>query len=314
MDVRQRWNRQLKNSISGGGIMLPQIDPFNPSVFYVSDGLFSTYASMRFRKLSLATGQELATVLTRDAVRCMYCSETHIYAFLNKRILKLDRSALTVAGIYQEKIPRSTDYVGLGGADVFLMANWNAPSMSVLDVQTQRIRRKKIDGCCGIFLAGADMFLIFNYNSILEYSLQSNRLSKIADTEPYTKCVMGNSGRAYLLCVTYSPTLSSFDEYKILIYSFVPRPKIERIVSIPKEISVQRGNINFRLSKDEQWLYLFDDHFIWVYSLYEDRIIAWHTFPSALILTVFPENKNTLVLTFSNTQNENTASLWELKL
>ena len=47
---------------------------------------------MRLRKLPIETGEELASVLTRDAARCIYFEKEYIYAFLNKRVLKLDRN------------------------------------------------------------------------------------------------------------------------------------------------------------------------------------------------------------------------------
>ena len=54
MRVEQKWTIQMKNSIDA--VMLPQTDPFDKAVFYVSDGLRSTFSSMRFRKLSMETG------------------------------------------------------------------------------------------------------------------------------------------------------------------------------------------------------------------------------------------------------------------
>jgi len=313
MDVNQKWTIQMKNSISGGGIMLPQTDSFDASVFYVSDGLFSTYSGMRFRKLSIETGEEVANILTKDGVRCIYCDKEYIYAFLNKRILKLHRSDLTIANTYKEKIPRYTDYVDSDGIDVFLLANWNASSLSVFDLQTQHIHKKKIDGCCGIFRTESDTFLIFNYVSILEYSLKSNKLNKIADTEKYTKCGRGKSGRTYLLCVNYSPTVSGLDGYKIIIYSFVSKPSIEKVIPIPEEIcSHLCGDVNFRLSEDEKWLYLFDAKSIWIYSLHEDKIIFRHTFQFEYILNIFAEKS--LVITSCNLKKENKVASWEIKI
>lgn len=107
MRVEQKWTIQMKNSIDA--VMLPQTDTFDKAVFYVSDGLRSTFSSMRFRKLSMETGEEQANVLTRDGTRCIYCDKEYIYAFLNKRILKLHRSDLTIADEYKERIPRYTD-------------------------------------------------------------------------------------------------------------------------------------------------------------------------------------------------------------
>lgn len=313
MSVNQKWIIQMKNNISG--IMLPTIDPFDKSVFYVSDGLLSTYSSMRFRKLSVETGEELANVLTRDGTRCIYCDREYLYVFLNRRILKLHRSDLTVANAYKEKIPRYTDYVDSDGADIFLLGNYNADSLSVFDLRTNRTRRKKIGGCCGIFNTGSDTFFIFNYDSILEYSLKDNKLNKIADTERYTKCVRGKSGRAYLLCggVHYSgPEITSAD-YKILIYSFAPETRIEKVISVPEEIcSHLCSAISFRLSEDEKWLYLFDGKAIWIYSICEQEIIFQHTFQSGYIQNVFVEKS--FVITSCSSQNEHEAAGWEIKI
>ena len=93
MRVNQKWSIQPKNNIAGmGDVILPTIDAIGKSVFYVSDGHGSYYSSMRLRKLPIETGEELASVLTRDAARCIYFEKEYIYAFLNKRVLKLDRN------------------------------------------------------------------------------------------------------------------------------------------------------------------------------------------------------------------------------
>lgn len=275
MDINQIWTIQMKNSISGG-IMLPQTDPFDASVFYVSDGFRSTYSSMRFRKLSIATGEELANVPTKDCTRC-------------------------------------TDYVASDGTGVFLLANWNAPSLSVLELQTQRTHRKKIDGCCGIFRTESNTFLIFNYDSILEYSLKDNKLNKITDTEKYTKCVRGKSGRVYLLCVHYSSTATGVNDYKILIYSFAPKPKLEKAIPFPEEIhNSPYSDMNFCLSEDEKWLYLFDNKSIWIYSICEDKILFRHTFPSECIQNVFVEKS--LVITSRDLQKGYEVAGWEIEI
>ena len=84
MRVNQKWSIQPKNNIAGmGDVILPTIDAI---------GHGSYYSSMRLRKLPIETGEELASVLTRDAARCIYFEKEYIYAFLNKRVLKLDRN------------------------------------------------------------------------------------------------------------------------------------------------------------------------------------------------------------------------------
>lgn len=317
MGVNEKWTVQMKNNING--IMRPQIDCFDKSVFYVSDGLFSTYSGMRFRKMSVETGEELANVLTRDGTRCIYCDREYVYAFFGKRILKLHKSDLTVANAYKEKIPRYTDYVASDGADIFLLANWNADSLSIFDLQAGRtIHRKKIGGCCGIFKTGTDSFLIFNYDSILEYSLSGNKLNKIADTERYEECVRGNSGRAYLLCggVHYSGSEITSADYKILIYSFVPETRLEKVIYIPEEILGHLcSSMTFQLSKDEKWLYLFDSVSIWIYSVYENQIIFQYTFQSEYIQNIFAEKSFVITqITLPEPQKEHKVSGWEIEI
>ena len=312
MSVNEKWTIQMKNSI--GGVMLPQTDPFDKSVFYVSDGLQSTFSSMRFRKLSAETGEEQANVLTRDGTRCIYCDQEYIYVFLNKRILKLHRSDLTMAQEYKERIPRFTDYVNSDGADTFLLGNHSADALSVFDLRTGKCHRKKIGGCCGIYKTESDTFLIFNYDGILEYSLKGNKLKKAADTEKYTECAVGKSGRAYLLCgggcyrsMTLAPT-----EYKILVYSFVPETRSEKVIFIPEEIcSCLCSAMNFRLSEDEKRLYLFDSQSVWLYSIDEDAIIFQHTF-SAGILNVMAEES--FVITLRSLQEGYEVAGWRMEV
>ena len=64
------WRKRLKNGIFGG--IAPTQDPFDADVFYVADGWGSSYASMRLRRMSFATGEETASALLRNAVRCMH--------------------------------------------------------------------------------------------------------------------------------------------------------------------------------------------------------------------------------------------------
>lgn len=286
MSVHQRWVKQMKNNITG--VMPPTEDPFDPSVFYVSDGLFSTYSGMRFRQLSMETGEELANVLTRNVTRCIHFEGDYIYAFLDKRIIKLRKNSLAVVDTYREKVPNYADYVSMLNDDAFLIGNHNADSLTVFNVQTKQTRRKKIGGCCGIFQTERDRFLVFNYHSILAYSPGENKLCKLTDTETYVECAMGESGRAYLLCggVGYSggPQITSA-AYKILIYSLSAEIVLEKTVVIPQEIlGGLCSAMHFRLSKDETRLYLYDARTVWIYSVHENKIVFHYTFPSGAAL------------------------------
>lgn len=78
------WKTTLKNGIYGG-LTPPLADPFNPDHFYITDGWGSKYASMRLHKLSFSTGKEVANVLIRNNVRCMYFSTDGQYIFAKEQ-------------------------------------------------------------------------------------------------------------------------------------------------------------------------------------------------------------------------------------
>ena len=312
MSVHQRWVKQLKNNITG--VMPPTVDPADPSVFYVSDGLFSPYSGMRFRQFSMETGEELANVLTRNATRCIHFEGDQIYAFLDKRIIKLRRNGLEVVETYKEKVPNYADYVSMINDDTFILGNHNADFLTVFNVQTKQTKRKKIGGCCGIFKTEQDRFLVFNYHSLLAYSPRENKLRKLADTETYVECAMGASGRAYLLCgsVGYGVTPAT---YKILIYSLSEGIALEKTVFIPQEIlNGLCSHMHFCLSKDETHLYLYDARTVWIYSVSENKIVFSHTFPSGAglegIHTVFADQSFFIQVSRSGTGYE--MSGWEI--
>ena len=91
------WKTTLKNGIYGG-LTPPLADHFNPDHFYVADGWGSKYASMRLHKLSFSTGKEVANVLIRNSVRCMYFSTDgqYIFAITDNKIFQLSRETLAV--------------------------------------------------------------------------------------------------------------------------------------------------------------------------------------------------------------------------
>lgn len=94
------WRKLLKNAIFDA--IAPTQDPFCADVFYVADGWGSSYASMRLRRMSFATGEETASALLRNAVRCMHFSADaqHIFAVTDSKIYRLRRGSLQI----EEKI------------------------------------------------------------------------------------------------------------------------------------------------------------------------------------------------------------------
>lgn len=251
MELRKRWSARMKNHISGGGVMAPVADPFDPSVFYVSDGWGSYYASIRLRKLSVETGEELENVLTRDCVRCVHVEEDRLFAVLNKRFLELDRSDLRVRRAYKKGVPQYMDYAGFNGEDKLLLMNWNGGFLNVFDLNTEKTRKKKVDTCCGIWKEDESSFLVLNGDTILRYDLAGNKLIKLTDSEPFSKCMLGPSGRLYLLCK--GPVEGGEVSSKLVIYPSASG-------GAPREIILEELIQNFSLSQDENRLFLIRDN------------------------------------------------------
>ena len=269
MELCKRWSARMKNNISGGGVMAPVSDPFDPSVFYVSDGWGSSYSSMRLRKLSVETGEELASVLTRDSTRCVHIEEDRMFAVLNKRLLELDRSDLRVRRAYKKGVPQYMDFAGFNGEDKLLLMNWNGGFLHVFDLNTEKTRKKKVDTCCGIWKEEKNSFLVLNGDAVLRYDLAGNKLIKLADSEPFTKCMLGQSGQLYLLCK--GPVEGGEVSSKLVIYPSAAG-------GTPREIILEELIQNFALSQDETRLFLIRDNAIWLYSIPEEKMIFHHEF------------------------------------
>ena len=269
MELCKRWSAQMKNNISGGGVMAPVSDPFDPSVFYVSDGWGSSYSSMRLRKLSVETGEELASVLTRDSTRCVHIEEDRVFAVLNKRILELDRNDLRVRRAYKKGVPQYMDFAGFNGEDKLLLMNWNGGFLNVFDLNTEKTRKKKVDTCCGIWKEDKNSFLVLNGDAVLRYDLAGNKLIKLADSEPFTKCMLGQSGQLYLLCK--GPVEGGEVLSKLVIYPSAAG-------GTPRELIRKEPAQHFALSQNETRLLLIRDNNIWLYSIPEEKMIFHHEF------------------------------------
>ncbi|MCI8303109.1 MAG: hypothetical protein HFF52_00605 [Lawsonibacter sp.] len=268
MELYKKWSIHMKNNIGGGGVMPPVLDPFDPTVFYVSDGWGSYYSSMRLRKLSAETGEELASVLTRDCTRCVHIEEDRMFAVLNKRLLELDRSDLHVRRAYKKGVPQYMDYAGFNGEDKLLLMNWNGGFLNVFDLNTEKTRKKKVDTCCGIWRENENSFLILNGSAILRYDLAGN-MEKLAGTQPCSQSILGPSGRLYLLCK--GPAEGELDSSRLVIYPSAAE-------GTPRELILEEPVQHFVLSRDETRLLLMRDNCIRLYSIPEERTIFRHEF------------------------------------
>ena len=298
MKIYEKWTTRLKYNISGAAdVMLPTIDPIDRSAFYISDGWQTPYAATRFRKLSLETGEELANILTRATIRCIYADQDSIFAVLSKRILHLNRNTLQVKCEYKQNIPRNMDSVSFVDAETLLLLNHYSGALYRFHLPTEKSSRKKAgnggDGC-GLARTEEDSYLLFTGDGFLQYSLKANTLRKLADAERYTQYVLGNSGKVFILC--QEPEKAADTEGKmtpcssrIRAYSSISENHWEEIV--PGVVFHY-----FRLSGDENLLYLFKNDNLWIYSLPQNQIVFHHVFQDGNIINIFAENS--IVLTY----------------
>lgn len=292
MDIFSKWTVELNYDIRGGGVLLPTIDPVDPSVFYISDGTGTPYSAMRFRKMSVENGTEKANILTRDAVRCLYANEQWVFAVLNKRILKLNREDFHIEYTYRQSVPLYSDYINSDDSSHLLLMNGSAAYLHIYHLQTQKVRKKKISECCGITKATDGTFLIFDHDHIFLYELPTNTLKKVLDTEIYRCCERDTFRKIYLLCedcVLPIGTEQKVSAYSSRILVYPPDMKID-----PEEIVPGVQFRSFRVSANGELLYLYTNDRLWLYSVLEKRIVFEHNFQGQEILNVF-ENRNMVI-------------------
>lgn len=281
MELRKRWTVQMKHNIGGGGVMPPVLDPFDPSVVYVSDGWGTCYSSMRLRRLSLAAGEELDSVLTRDSVRCLVPQEERLLAVLNKRILEVDRASFQVVRTHKKGVPLYMDYAALYGTDKLLMMNWNGGFLNVFDLTAGTVRKKKAETCCGILRAGPDAFWVCTSDGLLRYAPETHQLQRVVEAGHCTGCVRGPSGKLYLLCGKTEKDSS------LLVCGPAPEDGLRELVS---ECQAQ----HLSLSRDEQQIALLWNNCLTLYSIPERRVRFQHAFEEECVfedgLGVFDES------------------------
>ena len=138
--------------------------PFYPDHFYVADGWGSKYASMRLHKLSFSTGKEVANVLIRNSVRCMYfrADGQYLFAITDNKIFQLSRETLAVVKKHEKGIPKFSDYVASNDQDTLILMNFNSITVTAYNYVEESTRKKRIkgEGCALITREKPDTYLI----------------------------------------------------------------------------------------------------------------------------------------------------------
>lgn len=154
-DVRS-WSAPVPGFVAVPTWVRPSID-----AVYASDGWGVAYAAIRFRRFELSTGRELASIRTATAVRCLAGpGETgDLLVATDSRLLRLDALTLGEAERWTTRMPRWTDHLAVRGR-VAVASNWHRPGISLVDLDSGRVRRRPTPAMTMVLDAPGDPLLV----------------------------------------------------------------------------------------------------------------------------------------------------------
>lgn len=203
------WRKQLENGIFGG--IAPTPDPFCADVFYVADGWGSSYASMRLRRMSFATGEETASALLRNAVRCMHFSADaqHIFAVTDSKIYRLRRGSLQIEEKYEKGVPKYSDFVAGDEQDGLVLLNRSGGSVAAFNYAQGGVSKKRLkDEGCRLLLRGSDgRYLIASpvRGCVQRYDVAKGRVEILFEVGTFDAAQLDNAGNWYFHPAVYLP-------------------------------------------------------------------------------------------------------------
>lgn len=289
------WETTFKNSIVG--ILPPTPDPFSPDEFYLADGWTSMYSSMRLRRISFLSGKEVANVLIRSMVRCLYFSPEgkSIFAITDSKIFKINRETLQIEEKFDKNIPKYTSFMQSDDVGNFVMMNYAGKTISVFNHLENKLLKKKVsknDWCCNIIKEDTDNYLIFSSKNgvIQRYNLPNNSLEIVLETQAFHDGTKDKKGNFYFQLGHFKTGGMSTDMLKPLNQIL--------IVSAEKQQKTYHFEFNFKeitLSSDENSLFLIGDSKIWQFSIEKESIINEITSPKSTSILHFFEEKQLIL-------------------
>ena len=134
----RRWRREIPGFSAHFGL----IDGPSGGLF-ISDGWGVTYASLRFRRYGLATGEEEAVARTGTAIRCAtrLAGLDELLAASDNKLFRFGMSDLSELERWDRRIPRYASSIAVRGAQA-AVANWMDPRVAIVDLATGRVRRR----------------------------------------------------------------------------------------------------------------------------------------------------------------------------
>lgn len=112
------------------------------NAIFVGDGDGVLYANLRLRAYSLTDGREVSSVRTGTTVRCMTrFADGDLLVATDHRLHRLDPLTLVERQRWERGVPEFSDSIALQGTTC-VVANWQGPSVSLVDLTTGRVRRR----------------------------------------------------------------------------------------------------------------------------------------------------------------------------
>ena len=310
MNPKKLWTIELKNEIFGG--LVPTLDPFDNTKFYLSDGWGSAYPSIKLRQFSLQDGKELNAVSVKNLVRCLYFNvdQKSLFVILDSKILHINKIDFSIIKKFEKGIPKYSDYVSSNDQDTLLLMNTYADFLSVYNYKSEKVTKKKLKTCKGIFKENDDKYLIFcpKIGSVCQYDLSRNTLNHILQTDIFYQAYNGTSDKFYFHVGKIVKSTSSTHEkieptHQINIY-------LKSDLTKKSELKFDFSFEKFIVSKDEEKIYCVNNNQILIYSLPKKQITSKIILDEKVrIAEIFDEQQ--LFLTYEY-DHSNILTCWKL--
>lgn len=203
------WRKRLENGVFGG--IAPTQDPFDADVFYVADGWGSSYASMRLRRMSFASGEETASALLRNAVRCMHFSADaqHIFTVTDSKIYRLRRGSLQIDEKYEKGVPKYSDFVAGDEQDGLVLLNRSGGSVAAFNYAQGGVSKKRLkdEGCRLLLRGSGERYLIASpvRGCVQRYDVAKGRVEILFEVGTFDAAQLDNAGNWYFRLAVYVP-------------------------------------------------------------------------------------------------------------
>jgi len=316
MKLIKRWETELPNPF-GVGVIEPGIDPITKSALYIADGAGSSFASMKFRKLSLENGKEIASVKINNTVRCWHLNSKtkEILAVSDNKIFIIDHETFRPKDKLTNSIPRYMDYIESDANNNLIMMNWRGKSLSIYNMEQEKVINKRLKWCRGIFKESDTSFLISSPLSegIFRYNRAKDSLMKVLDTGVFSSVSISKSKTIFIQAGEYIPEKkqehSATSDHINALSDIAVYQSVEdnNPIILTPEIEYKK----IHLSSDTTFIYLTNNNILYKYSVNNDEVIDTYEFEKGMTIFSISTEENK-VFTFKPS-DEKVLHCWDLK-